>query len=64
MMQLTNISIKGATKIAAYASLIKAFLIIVPFLIDGWFYDFYPIIETFVWIVVSVFFFTLLKNMK
>ena len=64
MMQLTSISIKEATKLAACASLLRAFLIIMPFIANGWFSNLYPFIETFIWIVISVFFFTLHKNMK
>ena len=64
MMQLTSINIKGATKMAACASLLRAFLIIIPFLINGWFYELFPFIEPFIWIVISVFYFTLHKNMK
>lgn len=59
-----TITIKVATQIAAYASLLRAFLIIMPLLVSGFFYSLYPIIETLVWIVISVFFFTLHKNMK
>lgn len=62
-MQLSCISIKQVTKIVAYASLLKAILPIVNFFIYGWFDERF-IIETAVWITISVFFFTLHKNMQ
>jgi len=60
----SNLSIKGATKIVAYASAIKAFLCICPFFFDMYFYSIVPLIQTAAWIAISAFFFTLYKNMK
>lgn len=63
MMQFPVISIKGATRIVAYASILKAVLGLRTLLLYG-----YVGVDTFigplVWTVISVFFFTLYKNMK
>lgn len=61
---LSNLSIKGATKLVAYVSTIKAFLCICPFFIEKYFDSFLPLIHATGWIAISVFFFTLHKNMK
>lgn len=63
--RISNITIKGTTKIVAYASLLKAILVLWPFLYYGWFGNIISFfMETAVWVVISVFFFTLHKNMK
>ena len=61
---LSNVSIKGATKTVGYASAIKAFLCICPFFFYQYFDSIFPLIYTAAWIAISVFFFTLHKNMK
>lgn len=63
MMQLSNISIRQATRIVAYASLLKAILPIAFFLMYGWF-DEWLLIDMLPWIVISFFFFSLYKNIQ
>lgn len=60
----TDIGVKAATKIVAYASLCKAVLCICPFLYDGYFYSVVPFAHIICWVVISIFFFTLHKNMQ
>lgn len=59
---LSNTSIKGATKIVAYASAIKAFLCICPFIFYQYFDSILPLVHTAAWIAISAFFFTLQKT--
>lgn len=61
---ISNLTIKAATKIVAYASALKAILCICPVLIDGYFVSAIPFGYTIAWLVISVFFFTLHKNMQ
>lgn len=61
---ISNVSIKGITKIVAYASAIKAVLCISPIFIYGYFSGLYPFIHATAWMAISLFFFTLHKNMK
>ena len=62
--KFSDITIKGATKIVAFASAIKAFLCICPFFFDGYFTSIIPFAQTAAWATISVFFFTLHKNMQ
>ena len=62
--RISNLSLKGTAKIVAYASALNAFFCLSQILFEGYFYDNIPFIHTAAWIVVSVFFFTLYKNMK
>lgn len=62
--KVSNITIKGATKIVAYASALKALLCICPFFFDGYFTSIIPFAQMAAWITISVFFFTLHKNMQ
>lgn len=58
---ISNISLKRLTRIIAFASIIKAALCF----LDGYLFQGFPILLTTVgWIVISVFFFTLHKNMQ
>ena len=59
-----KMGVKGITKLVAYASLFKAVICLFPFLYEGYFYSIMPNIHTVCWIVISVFFFTLHKNMQ
>ena len=59
-----SMSVKGITKIVAYASMFKAVLCIFPYLYEGYFYSIMPFMHTICWIVISIFFFTLHKNMQ
>lgn len=59
-----NLTIKTTTKIVAYASALKAILCICPVLINGYFVSAIPFGYTIAWLVISVFFFTLHKNMQ
>lgn len=61
---ISNLTIKAATKIVAYASALKAILCICPVLINGYFVSAIPFGYTIAWLVISVFFFTLHKNMQ
>lgn len=61
---LSNVSIKEAAKIVAYASGIKAFLCICPFFFHQYFDTFLPLVHMVAWIAISAFFFTLHKNMN
>ena len=61
---ISNLTIKAATKIVAYASALKAILCICPVLIDGYFVSAIPFGFTIAWLVISLFFFTLHKNMQ
>lgn len=61
---LSNASIKGITKIVAYASAIKAFLYICPFFLNQYFSSVFSLVYMAAWIAISAFFFTLYKNMK
>ena len=61
---LSNVSIKGVAKIVAYASAIKAFLCICPFLLNQYIDYFIPLFQAVAWIAISAFFFTLHKNMN
>lgn len=61
---ISNLTIKTTTKIVAYASALKAILCISPVLIDGYFVSAIPFGYTIAWLVISVFFFTLHKNMQ
>ena len=61
---LSNASIKGITKIVAYASAIKAFLCICPFFLYQYFSSVFSLVYMAAWIAISAFFFTLYKNMK
>lgn len=60
----TNIGVKAATKIVAFASLFKAIICICPFLYDGYFFGVVSFAHTICWIAISIFFFTLHKNMQ
>lgn len=62
--KVSNITIKSATKIVAYASAFKAILCICPFFFDGYFTSIFPFVQTAAWATISVFFFTLHKNMQ
>lgn len=62
--KVSNITIKGTTKIVAYASALKAFLCICPFFFEGYFTSIIPFAQTAAWATISVFFFTLHKNMQ
>ena len=62
--KFSKITIKGATKIVAYASALKAFLCLCPIFFDGYFTSIFPFIQTAAWATISVFFFTLHKNMQ
>ena len=64
VIQNTNIGVKRATKIVAYASASKAVLGIFPYLYYWYFYDIMLFIHPIGWIVISIFFFTLYKNMQ
>lgn len=64
MLNISNLTIKASTKIVAYASVLKAILCIIPILIDGYFSSVIPFSYTIAWLVISVFFFTLHKNMQ
>lgn len=63
----TNIGVKEATKIVAYASAFKAVLCICPYL---YYYEYTYILmhmqftHLICWIAITVFFFTLYKNMQ
>lgn len=61
---ISNLTIKTTTKIVAYASVLKAILCICPVLINGYFVSAIPFGYTIAWLVISVFFFTLHKNMQ
>lgn len=61
---ISNLTIKTTTKIVAYASALKAILCICPVLINGYFVSAIPFGYTIAWLVISVFFFTLHKNMQ
>lgn len=61
---ISNLTIKAATKIVAFASALKAILCICPVLIDGYFVSAIPFGFTIAWLVISLFFFTLHKNMQ
>ena len=61
---ISNLTIKAATKIVAYASALKAILCICPVLINGYFVSAIPFGYTIAWLVISVFSFTLHKNMQ
>ena len=61
---ISNLTIKTTTRIVAYASALKAILCISPVLIDGYFVSAIPFGYTIAWLVISVFFFTLHKNMQ
>lgn len=61
---ISNLTIKATAKIVAYASTLKAILCISPVLIDGYFSSVIPFSHTIAWLVISVFFFTLHKNMQ
>lgn len=58
--QYSAISVKGVTKIVAYASALKALLCICTL----YFTNIHPSIHLVAWISISTFFFTLHKNMK
>ena len=64
LQQISNISVKGAAKAVAYASICKAILLIIPYFSVSYFYSFLPCIYAVAWIAISVFFFTLHKNMQ
>ena len=64
MLNISNLTIKASTKIVAYASALKAILCIIPILIDSYFSSVIPFSYTIAWLVISVFFFTLHKNMQ
>ena len=60
----SSLTIKGATKVVAYTSVLKAIISISSLFLDRYIYDYVePIIITVCWIVISTFFFTLHKNM-
>lgn len=61
---ISNLTIKTTTNIVTYASALKAILCISPVLIDGYFVSAIPFGYTIAWLVISVFFFTLHKNMQ
>lgn len=61
---LSNLSIKGTTKLVAYASAIKAFLCTYDLLFYGYFDAILTLAHMAAWIAISAFFFTLYKNMK
>lgn len=61
---ISNLTIKTTTRIVAYASALKAILCISPVLINGYFVSAIPFGYTTAWLVISVFFFTLHKNMQ
>lgn len=61
---LSKVTIKDATKIVAYTSAIKAFLCICPILIEQVVSSIIPFIHMAAWAAISVFFFTLHKNMR
>lgn len=62
--KVPKITIKVATKIVAYTSVLKAFFCICPILFDGFITSIIPFIHMAAWITISVFFFTLHKNMQ
>jgi len=60
---ITNMTLKRMTKIVAYASALKAVLCLISFPFGGHSL-LIPLIQTAAWIAISVFFFTLHKNMQ
>lgn len=61
---LSKVTIKDATKIVAYTCAIKAFLCICPILFEQAFSSIIPFVHMAAWVAISVFFFTLHKNMR
>lgn len=62
--RISDWSIKQTSIVVAYASALKAILCICPFLYYGYFSSVIPFSHTIAWASVSLFFFTLYKNMQ
>lgn len=62
--RISDWSIKQTAKVVAYASALKAILFICPFFYYGYFSSVIPFSLTIAWATMSIFFFTLHKNMQ